>query len=310
MRIGASIPKWPSSSDLWIIKIQPEGWKLASTFGCPWARDQDWISQFAHRYLKFWTTPFILSLGCLAWKDSARWLIYFFLKVWLVVVAHFFCYPKTDGWKTYLTTHIDTLRQKEVFVSFIFGELHGPLTSFDLFYPWIMENLGEDFLTLNVARAAKTTGTPLLILHGDRDRSVPLETLGGSRCYGADAVGRNMQIEVVCCVVCLWICLEIRWYQLIINSSFLSKSHAKLDLIVNDREYRDGIYGSRIRWVPYPLICHDMSWHFSGMRSCYTEPRRWHLPKSGIVTRHRLVSTWDLDPCLKRFQTWRQDGAL
>lgn len=33
----------------------------------------------------------------------------------------------------------------------------------------------EDFLTLNVARAAKTTGTPLLILHGDRDRSVPLE---------------------------------------------------------------------------------------------------------------------------------------
>eukprot|EP00435_Cladocopium_sp_Y103_P015586 s3857_g3.t2 len=37
----------------------------------------------------------------------------------------------------------------------------------------------EDFLTLNLSRSAKTTGAPLLILHGDRDRSVPLETLAG-----------------------------------------------------------------------------------------------------------------------------------
>ena len=46
------------------------------------------------------------------------------------------CYPKTNGWKTYLTTHIDmyseTKKKKSIF-SFIFGELHGPLTSFDLF---------------------------------------------------------------------------------------------------------------------------------------------------------------------------------
>ena len=260
MRIGASIPKWPSSSDLWIIKIQPEGWKLASTFGCSWARDQDWISQFAHRYLKFWTTPFIFEFRLPSLERFSQMAHLFLSESLTCGCGSICCYPKTNGWKTYLTTHIDMYSEdkKKSFFSFIFGELHGPLTSFDLFYPWIMENLGEDFLTLNVARAAKTTGTPLLILHGDRDRSVPLETLGGSRWYGADAVGINKQIEVVCLVVCLWICLEIRWYQLSIAHFCPSQSmsHAKLNLIVNDR---DGIYGSRIRWVPYPLICHAIS---------------------------------------------------
>ena len=74
------------------------------------------------------------------------------------------CYPKTNGWKTYLTTHIDMYsetkkKKKYFFPSFLVNsmDLWHPLT---FFYPWIMENLGEDFLTLNVARAAKTTGTP------------------------------------------------------------------------------------------------------------------------------------------------------